>query len=144
METNGPRRKPDSFNWVGACIACRPKEQFDAIQSDVEDAVRKRNEELVRSDAPVRMGFSNYGTGFCVSKDPVAGYHAGQDCVNFDQATDGFVIRDLRAHGVKSVTPFLDDEGECRFRINGEGSHQRWQVIRLALEPLFFQRRPTV
>ncbi len=141
---NGSDRKPDSFDWVGACIACRPKEQLEAIQSDVEDAVRKRNEELERIHAPVRMGFSSYGTGFCVSKDPVAGYHAGQDCVNFDEAADGFVIRDPRADGVRSVTPFLDDDGECRFRINGEGSRQRWQVIRLALEPLFFQRRPTV
>ena len=36
------------------------------------------------------------------------------------------------------LTLALTDEGECRFRIDGEGDYLRWQVARKALEEIFF------
>lgn len=36
------------------------------------------------------------------------------------------------------VTLTLNDSGECRYQINDEGEYLRWQVVRKALETLFF------
>ena len=32
----------------------------------------------------------------------------------------------------------LNHDGECRYKINGEGEYLRWQVARKVLEPMFF------
>ena len=37
------------------------------------------------------------------------------------------------------ITLTLNDNGQCRYRMDGEGEHLRWQIVRRALEPLFFQ-----
>ena len=37
------------------------------------------------------------------------------------------------------VTLSLDDHGRCVYQIDGEGEYLRWQVLRKALNPLFFR-----
>ena len=37
-----------------------------------------------------------------------------------------------------AITLTLNDEGECRFLIDGKGCYLRWQVLMRFLEPLFY------
>ncbi len=39
------------------------------------------------------------------------------------------------------VTLTLNQNGDCRLRVNGQGEFQPWQVLRLALEDLLFDLR---
>ena len=55
-----------------------------------------------------------------------------------DGDRDLIKITNYKTDTTLTVTLTLNDEGECRYKINGEGEYLRWQVARKVLEPLFF------
>ena len=146
------RNKPDFFKWVEARIDCLPQKQVDAMQSDALAAVEtwndRKKEVLLDSDPVCSIELTPFRdrSGFCVCRNTNLGFPV-QKTVQFflNSSRDGISIDAVhtRSNQVNwSVTPFLDTNGDCRFKVNGVGSLQRWQVLRMALEPLLFPPRP--
>ena len=64
---------------------------------------------------------------------------AGRRCVVFKIEYECIMVTGFKHNDHLRLTLTLDDDGDCLFKINGEGLYKRWQVIRRALEPLFFR-----
>ena len=60
--------------------------------------------------------------------------------VRFALEETGILVADgwNRPQRCMVITLTLNDEGQCRFVIDGEGEYLRWQVARRALYGLFF------
>ena len=54
----------------------------------------------------------------------------------FDRENNRIVVQDENPEPLY-LTVTLNDEGRCRFKINGKGEFLRWQVFRKTLEKLF-------
>ena len=56
----------------------------------------------------------------------------------FKQNKDAIEVAHSSTGIMFAVTPTLNNDGECRYRINGEGEYLRWQVAQKALEKFLF------
>ena len=79
---------------------------------------------------------------FCVRRHDRSG---GRVC--FSNKEDHILVEWIGTKGedIKnpiSITPTLDDEGKCCYRINGKGLRLCWQVLLMAPENLLFEGLP--
>ena len=86
------------------------------------------------------FGFQASGENdFSVTRFPVRGNYGGTYSVSFALRNDHILVTDEWSETKLTLTLTLSDDGECRFLVNGEGECLRWQVVRRALCPIFFQ-----
>jgi len=127
------------FDWITARHACSVADEFVRLQSLVENciAVRKR---LLASDVLVNFRFEKSGDEFTVTRFPVAGAHGRTYAATFVLRDDHiYVMCDwARKNSSWTLRVTLNDAGECRFVIDGEGEYLRWQVARRVLCGLLF------
>ena len=124
------------FNWVRARQECSLAFEFNLLRRGVEASTKERISLLPSECA---TGFSLQKQDpytFGVTRGPVGALAGRSTVVTFILENDHITI-DGGKQPLK-ITLTLNDEGECRYRINGDGEFKRWQVIRRALEPLFF------
>jgi len=108
------------------------------------EMIRQAIKEDVEKIKPLRAGsgsiftFNTNGNKFSVIREGKASLYS---IVNFALSADNKEILVTNGSDVLQfkATLTLNDEGECRFKINGEaGDKDSWQVRRKALEELFF------
>ena len=136
-------QKQDYFNWVDAMDECSLAVQFERMKADVKKNIAARNK-LVLGDV-VRFEFSErkedrmfYVTAY---RTPTT-----SRTVYFELKLNPIhiLILDHAEEMLFRASLALNSEGDCRYKMakgeygTYEGEYLRWQVIREALEPLFF------
>ena len=125
-----------TFDWVSAQKRCSLNVEFQALKELVSENCRTR----VRQTPDGRP----YSYTF-IDRDE-DNFEVKRECV-LDKCVVAFALKDDRiVVGGSNIDPpwrmgltlTLNDEGLCRFKIDGEGEYLRWQVARRALASLFF------
>lgn len=136
-------RDPD-FNWVQAFLKCSVENEFERLERSVKASVEERQKSLPSNETG--RGFSFHRPSrvqFEVSRHPVGDAVGLKLEVIFELRNDHILVTDNFRKETFTLTLTLGDDGECRFKIEGEkGKYLHWQVVRRALEPLFFQLKP--
>ena len=138
--------KDHDFDWVSARLDCCEGREFVRLRDLVErDCARRHRALRDRRSKDVK---------FVAVKDGRETFYV--DRVDFPESDpeirrprrsvrfelmDGRIC--VREHGdaggrCMSLTVRLDDQGECRVAIDGDGEYLRWQVIRRAQHSLLF------
>jgi hypothetical protein len=127
-----------NFNWVQAHAACSIAQVFSELYLGAEEDVKTRN--LIPNTggypAPAfRVQSNSDGDFFAVFEN---GNNAAM--VKF-QRGQGRIIITIQERQVV-VTLGLNNDGECKLKINGDAKElEQWQVRRMVLEGLLFSPR---
>ena len=128
--------KPADFDWVTERVKCSTYSAFKELERLAKANTEKREASLTERDRQmVSFRFESSSQWFSVIAENLTRqveFRLRGDQIEIDG--DGIKVN-LR------VTLTLNNEGDCRLRVNGEGENQPWQVLRLALEDLFFDIR---
>ena len=127
------------FDWVQAQLDCSPLCEYRRLVKYVKDAVKVRQDALMKldPDSNERIEWAEVDAALNVHRIPKPGKTNGI-VFELDGDKDLIGITDYATRTTLVVTLTLNNEGECRYKINGEGEYLRWQVARKALEPMFF------
>ena len=129
-----------NYDWVTARERCSLEQEFGLLKNLIEHNCETKKAHLT-SDHIVTFEFVELGAReFAVCREPKAGAVGKKYKVTFSLRVDHMLIAsqwDEEESGVE-LTLILNDEGECRFVIDGSGEYLRWQVARRALNSLFF------
>jgi hypothetical protein len=120
------------FDWVTARSSCSVPKVFKELMLQVEEDVKTRNA-LRPANSPYEFSVAENGSDFTVlleAKDV-------RKSVTFGIGEHAISVRDDKGNQMFDVTLTLNDKGECRLNVNGEG-RDLWQVRRMALEGLLF------
>jgi len=125
----------DEFDWVTALGSCALSVVFEQLKLDIESDVIKRNAALEKLNKSYSFRVFSNADGFCISRVADA---TSRRTVQF--AIKNSVIEALDESGRKviSATLTLDDNGDCRFLVDGK-EKVSWQLRKQALEQLFFE-----
>ena len=128
------------FDWVMAHSQCSLPHEFGRLKQLVENNCCTRRKYLPADNT---MDFSFHATSedhFTVSRFPVNDMVGSSYSVTFSLRNDHILIEDDWSKPMRrlALTLTLDDDGRCRFHIDGEGEYLRWQIARRALCPIFF------
>ena len=129
-----------NFDWVKATVACTLRREFQELSR----LARENYDAFVSPEAPANPATFEYRKKsdpeefFIVRRTENDATH-----VCFRLNGNKIAVLDITRHSEKlrfTVTVGLNRDGECRYRIsNKEGEFLRWQVLREALEHLFFK-----
>ena len=128
------------FDWVTARHHCSVPNEFARLRSFVENNCATRRE-CLGVGASVQFSFENGDRDiFSVTRTQPEGRYGEAHRVKFLLRHDHIAVVDTWRDQTQqmTLTLTLNDDGECRFLIDGEGEYLRWQVARRALCPLFF------
>jgi hypothetical protein len=120
------------FDWVTERSSCSLPKVFGALRTQVEDDVKTRNA-LRPSNSPYEFSVAEDVSEFTVLLKTAEASRS----VVFNLTEHAIVIRDQQRNPMFEVAASLNDQGECRLKVNGE-ERDFWQVRRLALEDLMF------
>ena len=121
-------------DWVTARSLCSLPNIFKELRLRVEEDVKTRNA-LRPNNSPYEFSVTENGDEFTVlleTKDT-------NRSIIFSLADRAIRVRDSRGREMFDVTLTFNDEGECRLNVQ-EKERELWQVRRMALEELLFQR----
>jgi hypothetical protein len=132
---------PDNFDWVTARSKCSLEQMFDVLMKEAQANMAARNELLGHSGDRNRFEFNQADPrlrkGFTIS-DTWAQTRRAVDIAITKGAIQ--IMRSFPDRGPLPmvVTVTLNDEGDCRFKMADEEELDTWQVLKRALEALFF------
>lgn len=129
-------QKPADFDWVTVRARCSSLNMFTILKLDAERNVdtMKALTKAQGSEMPLSM-FDHDGRSFGVTRRT----YMGEVGVMFSVRNEEIRVDSKGLKVGFTATLTLGDEGECRFLVDGK-ELDRWQVLRRALEPLFFSR----
>ena len=112
-------KEDNDFNWVEVRQDCSEALQFELLRQTVEANVNERQKQL-GEDAHRKVTFeSGSKTEFRAMRN---GTSSGFKGVVFRLREDHvFVQHDLSGKHLFNLTVVLNDDGECRFKVDGEG-----------------------
>jgi hypothetical protein len=122
------------FDWVTARSKCSLGVLFEVLKAELQEDVDKRM--ALFGGAP-----SNFGFRIASSNNSVSVLLEGigvRDSVVFQLTATAIEVKDRSGALKLSATPTLNDNGECRLKINGE-EKELWHLRKIALEELFFR-----
>ena len=144
MINKEPTSQEHDFNWVESRNECSVSVEFVAMQREVRKNVDDRNDQCPSFKKHNRINLFEYENRighqqFCVRRHDAYG---GRVC--FQEHENHILIEWIGMNGEPAKAPIkitltLNNEGECRYRIDmGECECLRWQILRDSLEGLFF------
>ncbi len=119
----------ESFDWVTARAQCFPATVFEQLRLQVEEDVKTRNRLL--ADPHDAFAVVDNGNKFSVI---VLGNPLRK--VTFSLANENISVQ-RKGTVICEATLTLNDEGECKVKINGQ-ERELWQLRKAVLEDLFF------
>lgn len=128
------------FDWVRARKACSIAAMFLTLRELIESDIQAIQEGQDR----YKFGLNTLEANkFIVTKSWDIGGIQSSEAVVFELLPRrGIHVKDARAgRQLFLAVPQLEPDGQCRFRIEGDGngpSLEAWQVSRRALETFFF------
>jgi hypothetical protein len=123
------------FNWVGARAACSSAQVFTSLFISVKDDVEKMNTLSINHGRVFGAGSNSSGRYFAAYRDGNT-----NSLVEFTLHGDHIEIKTSKDIAPLVVTLTLDNEGNCKLRVDGGECLSQWQVRRMVLEELFFGR----
>ena len=129
-----------NYDWVTARERCSLEQEFGLLCKLIEHNCETKKAHLT-SHHIVTFGFVELGAHeFSVCREPKAGAVGKTYKVTFSLRVDHIQIISQwdEENSDIELTLVLNDDGECRFVIDGSGEYLRWQVARRALNSLFF------
>jgi len=127
----------EGFDWVAALGSCTLSVIFEQLKLDVESDVGKRNTALKTNNKNYSFRVVANTDGFCVSR---ADGTDRRRVAQFTIKNSTIEVLDESGRKVTSATLTLDDNGDCRFLVDGK-EKVSWQLRKLALEKLFLRTR---
>ena len=129
--------KDHEFNWVKARSECVLPLEFERLKDSVKNSIQEiqepRNFDICEISTRELWVYRTPNRDD--SKDGVLFVLRMDEPKREDHIS---VINYLRDTSFE-ITLTLNDNGQCRYRMDGEGEHLRWQIVRRALEPFFFR-----
>lgn len=122
----------NSFDWVTARSACSPAKVFTDLRLAVEQDAKTKNASL---SPGTEYSFHVQSNGDIFSVALVRNQNQIICGVDFVLTESGISVR--REDGEFEATLTLDDEGQCRLKID-DREFKCWQFRKWALEDLFF------
>ena len=123
--------KPQDFDWVTAHVQCTVEGFFHHLRIEANRNCETQNQIYNRSP---RLGFIENGEVFTVLR--------GAEKVEFVLKDDQIVVSGFRINHSIQLKAILSNTGDCVLaRVGADGQAipvERWQVLRDALTPLFF------
>ena len=118
--------KDEYFDWVSERKKCSLQYKFEELKIHAE-----------KNAATAGFEYQTNGEFFVLSR---SGKRARSVTFNLDLTKDHVLVKSTPAHfAAFKITLGLNDSGECRYRLNGEGEYKCWQVLHRVLERVFFQ-----
>ena len=141
--SNNP--KDHDFNWVEARRNCSFSTEYIEFKNAVKRSVEERRKDLPDDrGADVRFKEeSNEPTKFSVHRGTPG--HEGHTMILFSLVDGEILVAQAKGFHQTSrprMSLTLNDQGECRYKIGDEGPYLRWQVVRWAVEALFYRPWP--
>jgi hypothetical protein len=124
--------KPSDFDWVAARLECSAAKVFELLYLETLRSVEARNATL--PEGQTRFETANGDGVFSVVRRHRFTGVAG---VRFFLVGDEISVESQGVNVQFTASLTLNDEGECRLMVDGR-TLDRWQVLRRALESLFF------
>jgi hypothetical protein len=121
------------FDWVNARANCSIGLLFEQLKAQVEKDVDMR--QALSKGPPFYYGFR-----FRVENDTIIAFiegHRLHESITFRLAGDAIEVMGKDSKVLFSGTATLDNDGDCRLRVNGD-ELELWQFRKKALEDLFF------
>jgi hypothetical protein len=125
--------KPSDFDWVTARAGCSALNMFELLKLEAAKNVEAIKAVTKTNGNEMPLSVFDNGSSFAVTRRTFA----GELGVRFTLAQDEISVYGHRLDVSFTATLTLDDNGECRFLVDGT-TLDRWQVLRRSLEPLFF------
>ena len=125
--------KLQDLDWVRERFSCSLAKIFETLKLHVESDVSSRNA-LREPGTPYKFSLTNHGNTFTVfseSSSPIKS-------VVFALLDRSISVSDGDRGKMFEATITLNDEGQCKAKINGQ-ERELWQMRRMALEKLFFE-----
>jgi hypothetical protein len=134
---NQANRKPPDFDWVTERANCSLRQMFEKLKLEIASDVESRNEHLSARSSVRKISIANHGTRMKVFVDDPYG-EIIHKAVLVVLGREYVEIRDGETNAeVFKVGIGMNDEGDCRFLVDGQ-QYDSWQIRRKALEGLFF------
>ena len=120
------------FDWVSARKECSLHYKFEELKIQAKNNAEKAG-----------FKFGSNGDFFVLSRDGYESDPARSVTFNLELVKDRVLVSSNPASFASfEITLTLDDDGECRYRINGQGKYKCWQVLHRTLEGIFFDPLP--
>ena len=126
--------KDHDFDWVKARYECSTKFEFECLRRDIQRCADTRKEHLAGESTKLFV----HSKSDMVLIEREDGKREPRPGVRLCLMYDYILVQPPAPAKEFKLTLTLNDEGKCRFAINGEGEYKRWQVLRRALESLLF------
>jgi len=131
-----PKQKPDDWDWVSERGRCSGVAIFQALLGLAKQNVKERNAQNKETEERFRISQTQQHT-FAVDDARV---RLGLRFVCIELSADEIHVRGSGTMTEAIYTLALTDAGDCRLWC-GNVPYQPWQVMRRALEDLFFADR---
>ncbi len=128
----------EDFDWVTARGKCSIEIEFKSLADLAKRDVERKNKISKKDSNTEYFAYKPEGSKFRVVK-----IKSDRTSKSIIFSLDGDIVsvckgEILEDEALFNITLTLNDEGECRYQIDGEGEFKTWQVLRKVLEPLFF------
>ena len=116
------------FDRVNATEECSVACEFARLQSAAQNSMESRN---------ARLKASTSRFTFTVDSEKCFFVNSGEKLVEFSAEEEKITVKNDQG-GEFRVALALNEDGECRYKIDGQGEYLRWEVVRKALKNLLF------
>ena len=120
----------EDFDWVTAREKCSPGSVFELLRLQVKEDVETRNKSIKEERDAFRFNQNEKLFSVVLPSEPL------RYGVTFSLKGEKIIV-ERKNKPFLEATLTLNDEGECRLKVNGQ-EREFWQVRRMALEDLFF------
>ena len=133
--------KDQAFNWVTrrgeySCGKYSVRHQYDLMRRDASELVETRKPQLADRKNRASLEIWRQHDSFEVLIDRIK--DGRTESLKRSFRLEAGRIKVFEAVDASyTITLTLNDKGDCRFKIDGEGCYLRWQVLKHFLEPLF-------
>ncbi len=122
---------PDNLNWVNVRYRCTAGEMFRQLEDDVQRDVDQRNklkDKITNRHSFTFQSEANQFAVVCDDSGPVRAFYLRDGRIS---------VQNRQREELISASAALNDEGRCMLRVGAE-QLERWQFLKRALEPFFF------
>ena len=142
-ERTVPTPDDQNFDWMNAFLKCSAACEFVELKHAAKAASETYRAawEKHKPKATIEFGFnaaSDNSSFNAYRKDKE--FESGTS-VKFSRANDHILVEHDNKASYK-ITLTLNDQGECRYQIDGAGEYHRWQVLKKMLLGIVYLRVP--
>jgi hypothetical protein len=130
------------FSWVQARRDCSLDQIFADLKNDANLDTDERNRIKLSNEFGFKLTEAENRAAFTITLERNRHGVELLPAVTFTFAGDHILVERSDKKNPLRITPTINNERQCRLKINdAEPALERWQVLRTALEWLFFEAK---